>query len=77
MKLAISILGACLASSLTFHSLAAPVQGWLNWRGPEQNGTSRETGLPDEIMAEDALWSGDFPGASTAAIALFPSTTHP
>jgi hypothetical protein len=27
---------------------AAPVTGWLNWRGPEQTGMSRETGLPDQ-----------------------------
>lgn len=53
------------AASLT---QAAPVEGWLSWRGPEQQGVSRETGLPDKISAETALWSVDFPGASTAVI---------
>ncbi len=48
---------------------AAPVAGWLNWRGPDQNGTSRETGLPAKIDAKQALWTATFPGQSTAVIA--------
>lgn len=48
---------------------AAPVAGWLNWRGPDQNGTSRETGLPAKIDAKQALWTAKFPGQSTAVIA--------
>jgi outer membrane protein assembly factor BamB len=51
------------------NTAAAPVQGWLNWRGPEQNGASRETDLPDKIAAEEALWTADYPGASTPVIA--------
>ncbi len=48
----------------------AAVNGWLNWRGPEQSGVSLETGLPDKIGSkEDALWVADFPGKSTAVIA--------
>lgn len=47
----------------------AAVEGWLNWRGPEQNGVSRETGLPEKILTEQALWTADFPGASTAVVA--------
>jgi outer membrane protein assembly factor BamB len=47
----------------------AAVSGWLSWRGPEQNGTSRETQLPDRIVAEEALWTADFPGMSTAVVA--------
>src|SRR5437879_3437547 len=61
---------------LTFLSLlpasqvsATPVEGWLSWRGPEQTGISRETGLPDKISAQDALWRADFPGQSTSVIA--------
>ncbi len=54
----------------SFQSLAAePVSGWLNWRGPDQNGSSRETGLPDKIDPAQPLWTADFPGASTPAIA--------
>ncbi len=46
-----------------------PVQGWLNWRGPSQNGTSPETGLPEKIDVKSALWTADFPGQSTPVIA--------
>lgn len=46
------------------------VEGWLSWRGPEQVGVSRETGLPVEIGSTDeALWTADFPGGSTPVIA--------
>lgn len=48
---------------------AAPVHGWLNWRGPQQNGTSLETGLPDTVDPQHPLWVADFPGQSTAVIA--------
>ncbi len=48
----------------------AAVEGWLSWRGPEQCGVSRETGLPDRITSKDeALWTADWPGQSTAVIA--------
>ena len=48
----------------------AAVQGWLDWRGPEQSGVSRETGLPDKIAsAADALWVADLAGKSTPVIA--------
>jgi outer membrane protein assembly factor BamB len=45
------------------------VTGWLSWRGPDQNGTSRETGLPDKIEVKSALWTADFPGQSAPVIA--------
>jgi outer membrane protein assembly factor BamB len=48
---------------------AASATGWLHWRGPDQNGTSAETGLPDKIDAKDALWTADFPGQSNPVIA--------
>ena len=48
----------------------AAVEGWLSWRGPEQTGVSRETGLPTSIESvEDALWVADFAGGSTPVIA--------
>lgn len=46
-----------------------PVRGWLSWRGPFQNGTSAEKGLPDAIDPQKALWTADFPGQSTSVIA--------
>src|SRR5262245_21016645 len=48
---------------------AASVKGWLNWRGPQQNGTSLENNLPDKLTLRDALWTADYPGASTPVIA--------
>ena len=62
-------LGLCclLASSLT--SAPAAVEGWLNWRGPEQVGVSRETGLPVSVTASSALWTAEYPGQSTPVLA--------
>lgn len=57
----------CLTSVIP--SWASPVKGWLSWRGPEQTGVSRETGLPDKLSVQDALWVADFPGASAPVIA--------
>src|SRR5437660_2057272 len=48
---------------------AAPVRGWLSWRGPNQNGTSLEKNLPDRIDANKPLWTADLPGQSTPVIA--------
>lgn len=48
---------------------AEPVRGWLAWRGPEQSGVSRETGLPDKVDPQNPLWRVDFPGQSTPVIA--------
>jgi outer membrane protein assembly factor BamB len=44
-------------------------RGWLSWRGPEQTGVSRETGLPDRVSTTDTLWRADFPGQSAPVIA--------
>ncbi len=61
-----------IASYLAAHvsTFAAPqMRGWLSWRGPEQTGVSRETGLPDRVSAEDALWVVDYPGQSAPVVA--------
>ena len=63
-----AVFGLLLASQ-PITSPAAAVQGWLSWRGPNQNGTSAEKGLPDKIDVKEALWTADFPGASTPVIA--------
>ncbi len=54
----------------TFPAEAA-VQGWLSWRGPDQNGCSQETGLPDRVVLNGSnhLWTADAPGKSTPVIA--------
>jgi outer membrane protein assembly factor BamB len=43
-----------------------PVRGWLSWRGPQQDGTSLEKGLPDKPTE---LWSVALPGRGTPVIA--------
>ena len=58
--------GLVLALGSTSH---AAVSGWLDWRGPFQNGTSQEKGLPTKIDAKQTLWTADLPGQSTAVIA--------
>src|SRR5580765_4281502 len=65
-RLLVPTLALALVSNSMF---AEPVKGWLAWRGPEQNGSSRETGLPDKVTTKDALWIADFPGQSTPVIA--------
>ena len=43
-----------LFSFMAFCSAQILANDWANWRGPEKNGVSRETGLPSDI--EDVLW---------------------
>jgi len=43
--------------------------GWLSWRGPNQNGNSPEKNLPATLGADNLLWTADFPGMSTPVIA--------
>jgi len=50
-------------------AIAGPVHGWLSWRGPEQTGVSRETGLPSKLSVQDTLWVADFPGQSASVVA--------
>ncbi|MDX1951944.1 MAG: PQQ-binding-like beta-propeller repeat protein [Verrucomicrobiota bacterium] len=59
------VLAACLFSATTHGA----VSGWLNWRGPAQNGTSAETGLPNNIDPANPLWRTEYPGQSTPVIA--------
>ncbi len=47
---------------------AAGVAGWINWRGPSQDGTSPEIGLPEKLDAKKPLWTADFPGQSAPVI---------
>ncbi len=69
-KFALAILGYWAWVVLLPASLqAAPVRGWLAWRGPLQNGSSLEKGLPDKLDGSHPLWVADFPGQSTAVVA--------
>ncbi|MFT5051039.1 MAG: outer membrane protein assembly factor BamB [Chlamydiales bacterium] len=44
--------------------------GWLSWRGPDQNGTSPETGLIDTLVVdgENHLWSYPISGRGTPVV---------
>ena len=68
---ALGALALALASGffVPLTNTAAPVRGWLNWRGPQQNGTSLEKNLPEKLEVNDALWVADFPGQSTPVVA--------
>jgi outer membrane protein assembly factor BamB len=58
-----------LLGAIAITSAPAAVNGWLNWRGPEQSGVARETGLPARVDPQQPLWRVEFPGASTPVIA--------
>lgn len=60
----------CMYSLLSIPS-AVSVEGWLNWRGPHQNGVSDETGLPDswEPGGTNHLWTYPMQGKGTPVIA--------
>ncbi len=45
----------------------AHAENWPNWRGPAQNGTSPETGLPVKFSrSEGVAWAADVPGMSAS-----------
>ena len=56
-----------IAARADMHENNAP---WPHWRGPSQNGTSAETGLPErwEINGENHLWKADIPLRSTPIV---------
>ena len=45
----------------------ASAANWSNWRGPNHNGTSPETGLPTKFSrTQNVKWKTDLPGVSAA-----------
>ncbi|MGZ5568323.1 MAG: outer membrane protein assembly factor BamB family protein, partial [Limisphaerales bacterium] len=68
MKTLRPLLSLLLGLTISTSSFAA-VNGWLNWRGPSQNGSSPEKNLPSTLDVKQALWTADFPGMSTPVIA--------
>jgi len=68
MKLLRPFLSILLGFTISTSSFAA-VNGWLNWRGPNQNGSSDAKNLPGTLDVKQALWTADFPGMSTPVIA--------
>jgi outer membrane protein assembly factor BamB len=61
------VLGAIIVAG----AASADVRGWLHWRGPQQNGTSLETGLPAtwKVGGTNHRWSLDLSGGGTPMIA--------
>ena len=72
VKPGVNAVGATLvgasAAVASATNLSQGVKGWIDWRGPNQNSTSPETGLPNKIDAKSALWTAPFPGQSTPVI---------
>jgi outer membrane protein assembly factor BamB len=59
-----------LPALLVFHP-ALHAANWPQWRGPELNGTSPETGLPSNWTKETVKWSTPLPGLSGATPAIW------
>jgi outer membrane protein assembly factor BamB len=59
------------AVSFSFSGASQSARGWLVWRGPNQNGTSLETGLPDKVVLNGAshLWTYNLGGGGTPVVA--------
>jgi outer membrane protein assembly factor BamB len=47
-------------------SQTAISENWPQWRGPGQDGSSPQTGLPEIRDVNDALWTTDLPGTGTS-----------
>ncbi len=71
-------LGVCVSLALfacvtppTAADDTAPLNGWLQWRGPDQSGISHETNLPEawEIGGENHLWDIELQGRGTPLVA--------
>lgn len=62
----INLLGIFLATTSWMGSAVA--ENWTNWRGPEQNGFSPETGLPAKL---EVKWKTPMPGSSAATPVVF------
>ena len=64
-----------VAFFLSAFALCSTAEGrdWIHWRGPEQNGVSRETGLPDSFNPAlkekgNVLWQQPFGGRSAPLV---------
>ncbi len=62
----LAALTATLTSVATLS--AKPAEGWYHFRGPQQNGTSLETGLPDSVDPAKTLWTASLSGQSSPTI---------
>lgn len=60
-----------LGFSLAVFASAALGENWAQWRGPNFNGTSDETGLPSKWTAAEAKWKANLPGPSGSTPAVW------
>ncbi|MGE3808938.1 MAG: PQQ-binding-like beta-propeller repeat protein, partial [Gemmataceae bacterium] len=59
-----------LLSCFMFMSTVAEAHDWAHWRGPEQNGVSREKDLPEKwsLTGENLIWKAPYGGRSTPIV---------
>ena len=69
--LGLGVAGVAGSASARQEAGSAPLRGWLQWRGPQQDGTSLETQLPAkwERGGTADLWSIPLAGRGTPVIA--------
>ena len=49
-------------------SATAPAADWPMWRGPNGDGTTSESGLPEKWSpTENVVWKTELPGAGTSS----------
>lgn len=63
-----------IAAASLILALSAHADNWPQWRGPNFNGTSNETGLPATWTKESAKWATPLPGPSGATPAVWEDT---
>ena len=70
----------CFATALVILCCHLHAENWAQWRGPNGNGSSPETNLPDTFSIDDIVaktkksnvaWICDLPGASNATPVVF------
>ena len=59
--------------ALAFPFAAANADDWIHWRGPEQNGVSKDTGLPEtfdlgEVGKNNLIWKAPVGGRSSPLV---------
>ena len=71
LRVAVLLVAPLLVAPLLVVCPAARAGDWAHWRGPEQNGISRETGLVDDWSLEDGnnvLWESPIGGRATPIV---------
>lgn len=62
---------ALLLATLSLHT-ASLAENWPNWRGPNQDGSSTEKGLPVKFSTTEGIkWAAPIPGISASVPAIF------